>query len=69
MWEKKYSYFPVEGVLAGVWRINSFIYQPPGREGGVRQDQDEVGGRMTSWKCFKEEPELGLAQRGWGEGV
>lgn len=58
-----------------VWKMNSFICHPPGRKGRVRrgcvwvagQEQGELGGRKTSWKCFKEEPGLGQAQRGWGE--
>lgn len=67
----------MEGVLAVVWRMNSFICHPPVREGRVRpdcvwvagQEQGELGGRKTSWKCFKEGPGLGQTQRGWGEGA
>lgn len=65
----------MEGVLAVVWRMNSFICHHPVREGRVRQgcvwvagqEQGELGGRKTSWKCFKEGPGLGQT-KGMGRG-
>lgn len=58
-----------------VWRMNSFIYQPPVREAGeagpcvgvqgrsrVREAERPVGG-------LTEGPELGQAQSGWRGGV
>lgn len=67
----------MEGVLAVVCRMNSFICHHPIREGRVRrgcvwvagQEQGELGGRKTSLKCFKEGPGLGQTQRRWAEGA